>query len=179
MLKFQSQVAEFMVKAGQTIPPFPTAPDITTAVLRTQLIGEELSELADALGLSVNFVKNTSDGFSLIVDGSNGDEPDLVAAADACADLEYVNIGTAVAMGIDLEPVLEEVHRSNMTKFIDGYKDAAGKWVKGPSYQAAELSNLITAQFLSGETTQQKYEQLRTMGCPVGPGDRRRTETPG
>lgn len=41
---------------------------------------------------------------------------DVVALADGLADLVYVAIGTAVAYGIPLDRVFDEVHRSNMTK---------------------------------------------------------------
>ena len=41
---------------------------------------------------------------------------DLVAIADALADIAYVVYGTALTYGIDLDSVLREVHRSNMSK---------------------------------------------------------------
>jgi predicted HAD superfamily Cof-like phosphohydrolase len=47
---------------------------------------------------------------------------DLVGTADALADITYVIYGTALTYGIDLDYVLSEVHRSNMSKL-----DANGK----------------------------------------------------
>lgn len=44
---------------------------------------------------------------------------DLVEAADALADLVYVVYGAAITFGLDLDAILEEVHRSNMTKLWD------------------------------------------------------------
>jgi predicted HAD superfamily Cof-like phosphohydrolase len=41
---------------------------------------------------------------------------DVVAVADALADLAYVLYGTALVHGIPLDEVFEEVHRSNLTK---------------------------------------------------------------
>ena len=41
---------------------------------------------------------------------------DLVGIADALADIVYVAYGTALTYGIDLDAVLHEVHRSNMSK---------------------------------------------------------------
>ena len=41
---------------------------------------------------------------------------DLNGVADALADIVYVAYGTALTYGIDLDAVLREVHRSNMSK---------------------------------------------------------------
>jgi len=116
----QQMVKEFMLKAGQECPSFPTFPDEITTILREDLIQEELDEL------------------------HNSDE--LHEVADAIGDLLYVVYGTAIAYGIDIEPIFAEIHRSNMSKFIDGYRRADGKWVKGPSYSPANLEPIIEAQ---------------------------------
>jgi len=71
---------------------------------------------------------------------------DLIGIADALADLTYVIYGTALYYGIDLDAVLEEVHRSNMTKLgPDGqpmYR-ADGKVVKGPAYEDPDVAKII------------------------------------
>lgn len=41
---------------------------------------------------------------------------DLVEVADGLADIVYVAYGAALVYGIDLDAVVAEVHRSNMTK---------------------------------------------------------------
>lgn len=123
MKKAQEQVREFMRAAGQETPDRPGIPAWQTSDLRIKLIVEETRELTYALG-----------------------RKDLTLTADAIADLLYVVIGTAVACGIEIEPIWEEVHRSNMSKFIDGHKDANGKWIKGPSYSPANLGPIIEAQ---------------------------------
>lgn len=122
MTKEQMQVKEFMLKAGQECPAFATAdlPD-EIANLRKDLIEEELMEYAD-------------------------DACTLESVADALGDLLYVVLGTAIAHGIDLEPIFQEIHRSNMTKFIDGYKREDGKWMKGPSYEAPNLGPILERQ---------------------------------
>lgn len=76
----------------------------------------------------------------------NGKILSITNAYDATLDLKVVVIGTGVAMGVDLEPGWEEVHRSNMSKFIDGYKREDGKWIKGPSYSPANLGPILEAQ---------------------------------
>src|SRR5882757_3370697 len=61
--------------------------------LRTRLLAEEVQEYYDAV-----------------------EAGDVVAVADGLADIVYVAYGTALNHGIDLDAVLVEVHRSNMSK---------------------------------------------------------------
>lgn len=65
-------------------------------------------------------------------------EKDRVALADGLADLLYVVYGTAVAAGIDVQPVFEEVHASNMTKDAGGFKPA-----KGASYRPPDIKKAL------------------------------------
>lgn len=123
MTKEQQMVREFMQLAGQETPDKPTLPSIPIQRLRAELIREELGELVGAF---------LSD--------------DLIEVADAIGDLLYVVHGTAVACGIDMEPIFNEIHRSNMSKFIDGHRREDGKWIKGPSYSPADLKPIIEAQ---------------------------------
>lgn len=118
--KWQQDVETFMKLAGQEIPEKPVMPGLKIETLRWDLIEEELKELERA--------ENTTE------------------AADAIADLLYVVIGTAVAYGINIGPIFDEVHRSNMSKFIDGHRREDGKWIKGPSYSPANLEPLIQEQ---------------------------------
>lgn len=93
---------------------------------------------------------------------------DFVEAADALADLLYVVYGAALTFGLDLDAILEEVHRSNMTKLwsqsdmevavLDPDHPAAqatgdsvrgyvvtredGKVLKPPTFEAPDLSSL-------------------------------------
>lgn len=147
MTKQQQQVKEFMVKAGQYCPIEPTIPEAKIRKLRIQLIAEELCELAEALGVYLTIKQYSKQGVYIVTaEVMNDVIPSLKDAADATADLRVVTVGTDIAMGIDGEPIDEEVHRSNMTKFIDGYPDSDGKWCKGPSYSPANIAPLIEAQ---------------------------------
>jgi predicted HAD superfamily Cof-like phosphohydrolase len=69
---------------------------------------------------------------------------DLVGMADALVDLLYVAYGTAVVLGLDLEPLFAEVHRSNMTK--RPAEECGGKVVKGPAFSAPRLRGLLEQQ---------------------------------
>jgi predicted HAD superfamily Cof-like phosphohydrolase len=123
MNKAQNQVAAFMSAAGQDLVKSPTIPIEEVCKLRVDLILEEADELDTAL------INN-----------------DIVEVADAIGDLLYVVLGTAIACGINIAPIFEEIHRSNMTKFIDGHRREDGKWIKGPSYTPANLTPIIEAQ---------------------------------
>lgn len=134
----QDAITRFMIATGQATPGRPTASTKQVQELRMELIREEWTELVEALGYE------TINGTPIKIDDSK--EPNLVAIADALADLTYVVLGAATAFGIDLEPIFEEVHKSNMTKLIDGAFRADGKYVKGPSYTPANLTPIIQAQ---------------------------------
>lgn len=122
MNKEQLSVEEFHKAFNIFIAPAPGLPSVETRDLRIDLITEELNELEDA------FKAN-----------------DLVETADAIADLLYVVYGTAVSCGIDIRPVFEEVHRSNMTK-VGGHKADNGKWIKPDTYSPADIKSVLTEQ---------------------------------
>jgi|SRR5579875_1043986 len=96
------------------------------AAHRMDLLNEEVGELADAVAAS-----------------------DIVGIADALADVVYVAYGTAVAYGIDLDRVLAEVHRSNMSKLdTDGrprYR-ADGKVIKSSQYVPPDVAGVLERQ---------------------------------
>lgn len=74
---------------------------------------------------------------------------DIVAIADALADIVYVTFGTAVTYGIDLEAVLREVHRSNMSKLDASGRPVMrddGKVLKSERYTAPEIGVVLGLQ---------------------------------
>jgi predicted HAD superfamily Cof-like phosphohydrolase len=96
------------------------------AALRIRLLSEELNELKDATA-------------SL----------DLVGIADALADIVYVAYGTAITYGLDLDAVLAEVHRANMSKLdVDGRPllRADGKVLKSARYRAPDVAGVLDKQ---------------------------------
>jgi len=84
---------------------------------------------------------------------------DLVGVADGLADVLYVVIGTAVAYGIDIQEVFDEVHRSNLSKTVwdeeqQRYtieKDEFGKGIKPPTYSPAALEPIVLRQIALGK----------------------------
>lgn len=117
-----TMVADFMRSGEQPVNETPTWPDQDTRLLRFKLIDEELNELSDAMM-----------------------NEDIVEVADALTDLLYVIYGAGHAYGIDLDRCFAEVHRSNMSKFVDGkfIKDANGKVLKPKTYSPPDLTFLL------------------------------------
>ena len=70
---------------------------------------------------------------------------DLVEIADGLADLIYVLIGTSIAYGIDLEPIWDEVHKTNMAKVGGGVR-GDGKILKPEGWEPPEIERLLVAQ---------------------------------
>jgi predicted HAD superfamily Cof-like phosphohydrolase len=69
---------------------------------------------------------------------------DLVAIADALADIAYVVYGTALTYGIDLDSALREVHRSNMRKLGNDGKPLIrddGKVLKSERYFPPDIAS--------------------------------------
>src|SRR6266436_8790440 len=126
MTKGQQQVKEFMQFFGQDTPEKPTQLTEEIAKLRAKLILEEAFEtITRGLGLSIfldqgpesNVLLEEDDLQNIKIEFFKQKEVDLVELADGLADSAYVcSFGTAVAAGIDLEPIQDEVHASNMSK---------------------------------------------------------------
>jgi predicted HAD superfamily Cof-like phosphohydrolase len=139
MTKHQLQVEEFHLAFGLTVNYRPTIPSEKDIQLRRNLINEEAKEFNEAE--TIRDVK------------------------DALGDLLYVFYGAAITYGIDLEPVVDEIHRSNMSKMWTDEeikslpedctvantfstktdrrhvvkRKADGKVIKSPSYSPAKL----------------------------------------
>lgn len=98
-------------------------PPASVVLLRANLLEEEYYELADAVS-----------------------QANITGIADGLADMVYVLYGTALVYGIDLDAVLAEVHRSNMSKLgADGqpiYRQD-GKVLKGPNYVKPNLAKVL------------------------------------
>lgn len=136
MTDVQAMVAEFH-KAFDVQNNLGQTPDaeIARKELRYSLLAEEWNEFQDALG---GYYPNYPTG---------GYRPaDTVEVADALADIVYVAFGAALEFGIDLNTVLAEVHRSNLSKLgADGkpiYRED-GKVLKGPNYSPPDIPAVL------------------------------------
>ena len=119
-------VRRFHEVFGLHHPDRPTAVPPDVAEHRQQLLAEEVAEVAEAV---------------------RGGE--LAQIAHELADVVYVAYGTAVTYGIDLDAVLAEVHRANMSKLgRDGRPllRADGKVLKGPEFRPADVAAVLARQ---------------------------------
>jgi predicted HAD superfamily Cof-like phosphohydrolase len=120
------KVQQFHRASDVENPDYPQLPTYERQMLREKLIEEEFWELKQAFS-----------------------EGDVVAYADAVADLLYVVYGTADEAGIDADAVFAEVHRSNMSKVgADGkvLKRADGKILKPDTYSPPDVESVLDAQ---------------------------------
>jgi predicted HAD superfamily Cof-like phosphohydrolase len=103
-----------------------------TSALYTKLIDEEVREFFDADA-----------------------ECDITEMADACIDIIVVALGKLRAMGLDPQPLWDEVHRSNMAKFIhDGVpgikRRPDGKILKPEGWTPPALAEIVEQQLRAG-----------------------------
>jgi predicted HAD superfamily Cof-like phosphohydrolase len=107
--------------------PTPVSPELAAA--RQRILDEEVGELAEAAA-------------TVVADPAARRMAEL---ARELADVVYVAYGTAVTYGIDLDAVLAEVHRANMSKLADDGRPIIrdGKVQKGPNFRPPDLSVLF------------------------------------
>ena len=122
MSDIERMVREFHEAFSIPIRSTPAA-DIGESDLRVRLLREEVDEYTEAV-----------------------ESLDVVEIADGLADIVYVVFGTALAHGIDLDSVLEEVHRSNMSKLGEDGQPLFredGKVIKGPQYFRPDIARVL------------------------------------
>lgn len=147
----QRAVKEFHELIGAPVGSRPMVPSPGRRELRLKLILEELLELAEASNFILAEADEIADShFYFINEDTYRGQPDLVAVADALGDLLVVVNGAGLEWGIDLEPVFNEIHRSNMTKG-GGALRGDGKALKGPLYQPPVLEPIIQQQMARDE----------------------------
>lgn len=73
-------------------------------------------------------------------------DKNLIGIADALADIVYVAFGAALTYGIDLNAVLHEVHKSNMSKLGKDRRPILredGKVVKSEQYFRPDIESVL------------------------------------
>ena len=117
----------FNVPVGNPDDPWWPSPN-SRLELRIDLIREEFKEFEDAMNAPIR---------------------DFIGAVDALGDMVYVIYGMAIEMGINLDLIIEEIHRSNMSKLDENsdpiYRED-GKVLKGPLYSPPDLRKVLNEQ---------------------------------
>jgi phosphoribosyl-ATP pyrophosphohydrolase len=115
-------VLAFSRKFNVHLEDVPRLPPASVVDLKLRHITEEAGELREAFA-----------------------HGDLAGIADACADLIYVAISTAQATGIDLRPVWDAVHASNMVKRV-GHDREDGKILKPSGWKPPPVRQILMRQ---------------------------------
>lgn len=143
MNKMQQQNADFNRAFKRPVRTVPTPLPADEIAVSVELIREEFEdELIPALHAG-----------------------DLVESVDACIDILYLTFGLLNRLGVDAEPMYDEVQRSNMSKLgedgepiIAGPNDPdgifEGRVKKGPNYFVPNLAKLIDDQVRAAEAEQ-------------------------
>ena len=144
------RVKEFMVKAGQATPEMPNIPNPETRLLRARLIMEECLETVEALGIQVLINGYSEEPVSMAsLNFKETSTGDIVAVMDGIADINVVANGTAIAYGVNIEPIQDLVDKSNLDKFRgDAHRNEAGKWIKPSDWEAPNIAEEIGSQIV-------------------------------
>jgi predicted HAD superfamily Cof-like phosphohydrolase len=132
MIDYQGMVLDFHRQSNSPIrrtPGFPRDPN--TLSRRQGLLLEEFIEYGNAI-----------------------EDGDLIGMADAIGDIMYLLFGDSIILGLPMDKIFAEIHRSNMTKLIDGIqKRDDGKIIKGNSYEPPDLISVIADSYIEEEGT--------------------------
>ena len=138
---------------SRDMPGLPLLPDGSvdekTVRLRALLVLEEAFELAEAIFESsseqAQALRDIKGNVLSIVKASGKVSVDLAQVADAFADLTYVVEGGWITFGISPQPVIDEVHRSNMAK-LGGTVDDTGKRTKPKDWKPPNVAEVLHRQ---------------------------------
>jgi len=149
MAALMRDVAAFHAAHGSADPTnLIEKPCVEVVRLRAKLITEEYCETIVAM-----FAGNTPEVKALlkemlqpildVIDQCPADHFDLEATADGLADLIYVSVGTALALGMTRFPsVWSEVQRSNMDKLGGGRRED-GKILKPEGWKPPHIHHAL------------------------------------
>lgn len=122
MSNMYEDVKEFHRLFGLNIGTTPEFPNKDERNLRLSLLLEEVKEYVES-----------------------EEENDFVNLAKEMSDIIYIVCGTAVSYGIPLDKVFDEVHKSNLSKLVDGkaIRREDGKVLKGPNYVPPDIKKVL------------------------------------
>lgn len=139
------KVREFQVAFNSPNAQKITVLDEARTQLRMNLIREEVKEL------EAEFYRSPWEpSKSSALEPVPADELDIPNIAKEMADILYVVYGFAIEMGIPLDDVFAEVHRSNMSKLGEDGKPvyrADGKVLKGENYSPADIATVLIGRY--------------------------------
>lgn len=149
----------------------PRIPNQDILRLRAALLVEEVGEYLRAGGYNHPRIQQMFDSILDFIRRSNEPQTfvDMIEAADALGDIDYVTAGANLAWGFPAYAIINNIHESNMSKIgADGkpHWDAVGKTIKGPNYRAPKLLPILL-QFARGETVQHLTSMERQKGLPI------------
>lgn len=130
--QLQAQVGAFMRLFKQDTPSKPTVPSAALVDLRLRLIEEEWKELQA----------------SIVFDGDDRVRVDMPECVDAIGDLLYVTMGFALALGVDMHPIMAAIHAANLAKV--GGPIVAGKQRKPEGWQPPDIAGELAKQGWAG-----------------------------
>jgi len=126
------------------------------ALANTPTTGADIRRMCAAFGQDVHHELHKPDGdvralrIALLVEEMKEylaaeQQDNIVEIADGLADIVVIAYGTACAYGIDLDAVLAEVYRSNMSKVVDGevIYNEMGKVTKPDTYSPPAIADVI------------------------------------
>ncbi len=152
MEKFQKSVKEFMIKGRQSAPDRPTEPSTDERILRAKMTIEEAVETSDAFGVEIIHWVDTEYGRTgRIVKMENltfvdTGKFDIVEVADGVSDQIVIAVGNANCIGVDIEPVMDEVLANNMLKVINPKFREDGKLIKPEGHPRPDIKRIIDKQ---------------------------------
>ena len=167
MRKHIDMVKKFMHLAHQRVPSTPSVPSTTTLILRASLILEEALETINAMGLRVEH----NAAYELKIQDLSfypKEAPNLVEIADGIADLSVVSIGTALACGIDMAPIIQEVDQNNLDKFKGSCSTRAdGKVIKPKDHRAPNIYDLLAKHKIADLPLKSSFNSDEEVKCTL------------
>lgn len=139
----QEQVRELHVAIGHDHSP--AMPMLRVQDLRASLILEEAIETACALvgpAAAQSAVQTQLQKALEKLARAKQSEPNIIEAIDGCVDTLVVVYGTLEAIGVDVEPFFDEVHKANMAK-ASGPVREDGKRLKPEGWTPPDIRGVL------------------------------------